>query len=234
MYKIFPEKALAYVISLLTVGVLLLVEFTTHAFGIKIKMLAVPGIVWLLLVGLAFNPIWRFLWRWSAKLPLIPDFNKVIFPDLNGTWTMRLESNWSRQEQLLESALGHSRSLDMLNCDAQELAPLKEMKLQAEIEQSWWSIKITVTNPKGDSPIKESKTYMVNPSRKTDRMPASLCYFYDQTNETDNVADDPVFNAAACLIYNEKANALEGTFWTTRMWRRAVNTAGRIVLSRGE
>ena len=107
-----------------------------------------------------------------------------------------------------------------------------QVGLKAEIEQSWWSIKITVTNPRQDTPIKESQTNIVILRKKSEGQPSSLCYFYDQTNDTDNQADDPEFSASACLSYDYKRDILEGTFWTERQWRRAMNTAGRLTLKR--
>ncbi|MBL4859164.1 MAG: hypothetical protein JKY36_08260 [Erythrobacter sp.] len=232
MYRIFPARSFAYLVAMLAVGVFLAIELVTDAFGIEVRILAIPGIVWGILLALSFNPIWRPVWAFTKSVPWLPDLNEKVFPDLNGEWDMKLESNWSRQEQLLDAACEGSKTFDPRTCDADELAPLKSMNLKAAIEQSWWSIKITVTNLAADSPIKESKTFIVMPRRKTANEPASLCYFYDQTNDTDNQADDPVFSAAACLTYSGDRDRLEGTFWTARQWRRAINTAGRMVLTR--
>ena len=232
MYKIFPAKSFAYLIALLAVGVFLAIELATDAFGIEVRILAIPGIVWVLLLGLTFNPVWRWVWARSKAISWLPDLNDKVFPDLNGEWEMLLESNWSRQEQLLDAAGDRRKSFDPRTCGENELAPLKPMTLKAEIAQSWWSIKMTVTNPAADSPIKESNTFIVMPRKKTENAPPSLCYFYDQTNDTDNQADDPVFCAAACLAYELKSDLLEGTFWTARQWRRAINTAGKITLTR--
>lgn len=232
MYRIFPARSFAYLVAMLTMGVFLIIELATDAFGIEVRILAIPGIVWGILLVLSFNPGWRPVWAFTKGVSWLPDLNDIVFPDLNGEWNMRLESNWSRQEQLLDAASDNRRSFDPRTCKEDELAPLKSMNLKAEIEQSWWNINITVKNPTADSPIKESKTFVVMPRKKTVNEPSSLCYFYDQTNDTDNQADDPVFSAAACLTYNAKEDCLEGTFWTARQWRRAINTAGKIVLTR--
>ncbi|WP_067739226.1 hypothetical protein [Novosphingobium naphthalenivorans] len=233
MHKIFPVRSFAYLISVLTLGIFLIIELATNAFGLEVRLLAIPGIVWALMIALSFNPIWRAVWKLSKKVAFLPDLNVAVFPDLNGTWDMQLESNWSRQEQLLEASTDRRKSFDIRKCDAEELAPLMSMTLRAEIEQNWWSIKMTVTNPNQDSPIKESKTYIAIPRKKSEHTPASLCYFYDQTNETDSLSDDPIFSAAACLSYDEGRDRLEGTFWTARQWRRAINTAGKLTLIRG-
>lgn len=232
MYRIFPAKSFAYLVALLAVGVFLFIELVTDAFGIEVRVLAIPGIVWVLLLALTFNPVWRWFWARSREISWLPDLNDKVFPDLNGEWEVLLESNWSRQEQLLVAAADRRKSFDPRTCNAAALAPLKQMILKAEIAQSWWSIKMTVTNPAADSPMKESNTYIVMPRKKTENAPPSLCYFYDQTNDTDNQADDPVFSAAACITYDLKSNTLEGTFWTARQWRRAINTAGKITITK--
>lgn len=231
MYRIYPVKSLVFLIALVTLFVFLAIEVLTNAFGIEIRLLAIPSIVWLIMLALTINPIWRFLWKCSEKISFL-NLNNRVFPDLNGKWDVILESNWSRQEQILDAALHKQQSFDIRTCGVDDLKPLLKMQLLAEIEQSWWSIKITVTNPKQDSPIKKSQTYIVNPRKKGEREPASLCYFYDQENDTDNLADDPIFSAAACLSYDEASDCLEGTFWTARQWRRAINTAGRLTLKR--
>lgn len=232
MYRIFPAKSLAYLVALLAVGVFLGIELATDAFEIRIRTLAIPGIVWVVLLSLTFNPFWRWVWARSKAISFLPDLNDKVFPDLNGEWEMVLESNWSRQEQLLNAAGDRREAFDPRTCNSDDLAPLKRMTLKAKIAQSWWSIKMTVTNPAANSPIKESSTYIVMPRKKTENRLPSLCYFYDQTNDTDNQADDVVFSAAACLTYELKKDTLEGTFWTARQWRRAINTAGKITLTR--
>ena len=232
MYKIFPIKSLIYLISVVALTTYMGAELVKSAFEFEVRLFAIPGIIWIILLAMALNPIWRTLWKLSAKVPFIPDLNDKVFPDLNGEWDMVLESNWSRQEQILAAARDGRRSFDIKTCNQDDLEPLLQIKLKAKIEQSWWSIKITAANPQQDTPIKESQTYIINPSKKADNRRASLCYFYDQTNDTDNQADDPVFSASACISYDHKTGSLEGTFWTARQWRRAINTAGRIILTR--
>ena len=232
MYRIFPVKALIYAAALLAVGVFLVIEFATSAFGIEVRRLAIPSIVWAICVALTWNPIWRSVWALTKKVSWLPDLGDHVFPDLNGKWTMALRSNWSRQMQLLDAAADRRRSFDPRICDANDLADLMSVSLVAEIKQSWWSIKITVTNPRADTPIKESKSYIVMPRKRSETERPSLCYFYNQQNDTDNQADDPSFDASACLFYDIEKDQLEGTFWTARQWRRAINTAGTLTLDR--
>ena len=232
MYRIFPVKALIYAAALLAVGVFLAIEYATSAFRIEVRWLAIPSIVWAICVGLTWNPVWRWVWAVSKQLSWMPDLGHHVFPDLNGRWAMTLRSNWSRQLQLLDAAADRRRSFDARLCDANELADLLPVSLIAEIKQSWWSIKITVTNPRADSPIKESTSYIVMPRKGSEAERPSICYFYKQQNDTDNQADDLSFDAAACLFYDIEKDQLEGTFWTARQWRRAINTAGTLTLDR--
>ena len=232
MYRIFPVKALIYAAALLAVGVFLAIELATSAFDIEVRRLAIPSIVWAICVALTWNPIWRWVWAVSKKVGWLPDLGHHVFPDLNGKWAMTLRSNWSRQMQLLDAAADRRRSFDPRTCEADELAELLPVSLVAEIEQSWWSIKITVTNPRADTPIKNSTTYIVMPRKRSETERPSLCYFYSQQNDTDNQADDLSFDAAACLFYDNEKDQLEGTFWTARQWRRSINTAGALTLDR--
>jgi len=215
MYRIFPVKALIYAAALLAVGVFLAIELATSAFDIEIRRLAIPSIVWATCVALTWNPIWRWVWAVSKRVGWLPDLGHLVFPDLNGKWAMTLRSNWSRPMQLLDAAADRRRRFD-----------------PPEIEQSWWSIKITVTNPRADTPIKNSTSYIVMPRKRSETERPSLCYFYCQQNDTDNQADDLSFDAAACLFYDNEKDQLEGTFWTARQWRRAINTAGTLTLDR--
>jgi|TARA_Y100000815_G_scaffold256499_1_gene264204 hypothetical protein len=232
MYRIFPVKALIYAAALLAVGVFLAIELVTSAFDIEVRRLAIPSLVWALCVALTLNPIWRWVWSVSKRFSWLPDLGYHLFPDLNGEWEMTLRSNWSRQMQLLDAAADRRRSFDPRTCEAGELAELLEVSLVAEIEQSWWSIKITVTNPLADTPIKRSTSFIVMPRKRSETQRPSLCYFYNQKNDTDNQADDLSFDAAACMFYDNEKDQLEGTFWTARQWRRAINTAGTLTLNR--
>lgn len=232
MYRIFPVKALIYAAALLAVGVFLAIELATSAFRIEVRWLAIPSIVWAICVALTLNPIWRWVWAVSKRVSWLPDLGRHVFPDLNGKWAMMLRSNWSRQMQLLDAAADRRRSFDPRICEADDLADLLPVSLVAEIKQSWWSITITVTNPRADTPIKESTSYIVIPRKGSETARPSICYFYSQQNDTDNQADDLNFDAAACLFYDIEKDQLEGTFWTARQWRRAINTAGTLTLDR--
>ena len=173
---------------------------------------------------MTWSPIWRGVWR---RVPALREW----FPDLNGEWDVELCSNWPRQLQLIEMANGR-KGFDIRTCDEKQLAELPAIKLKAQIRQTWWSIEMTMQNPTMDTPIEGSETIAVEPFPAKGLQPATICYFYKQRNQTSNVADDTEFYGAARLTYNLKADTLSGLTWTSRMWPRAMNTAGPITFRR--
>lgn len=228
MYKVFEIKSLVVLLVWLTIGVSMVFDLVTDVLGLSLRMSFIPLAVWGVISTVAFNPVWRFFWK------RIPILEKWAFPDLNGFWDVELKTNWSRQEQLMFAAKSKRSSFDILACDEDDLTALGSMHLRAEIYQNWLFIKIRIWNPAKDSPIKESKTSAVIPAKSGTMKAPSLCYFYDQTNETENLKDDVLFEGAACLEYNFETRCMSGTYWTARTWQRAVNTAGRIYYTRRE
>ncbi|MXO69026.1 hypothetical protein GRI72_09335 [Altererythrobacter marinus] len=232
MYRIFDSKVIFLAIAWLSLGFVFLYDLVdglleaVDATGVHLRWTAIPMVAWVFVNLLAAKPVWRFLWR---RFPVL---EKWIYPDLNGAWDVKLESNWSRQEQLFLAAKGETPSFDIKHCDPAELEDLLVVNLKAEIEQSWWKIELKLWNPQGDTPIKSSETIDARPIRAKGFAPAQLCYFFDQQNDTDNIADDVRFAGAACLKYDSSSRSLEGSFWTSRVWPRALNTAGKLHFSR--
>lgn len=199
------------------------------AWHVELRLFAIPGLSWLLLNVLLWNPIWRFLWK---KCPMLEE---KIFPDLNGIWDVELCSNWPRQQQLLAASLSPDISLDMLKCPESELSPLKPLFLKAKITQTWWKIEMSMWNPEEDTPIDSSNTIVVEPFRQGGHKRPGICYFYKQINKsTKDVTDDTEFYGSARLLYDPGSKKLKGLAWTARMWTRAINTAGEITFARAE
>jgi len=174
---------------------------------------------------LLLNPIWRFFWK------VIPPLRRW-FPDLNGSWDVKLESNWARHKQVIAAAKSEIPAIDIQTCPEEELAPLTPISLRAEIRQTWWSFEMRLTNPRTDSPLKRSDVIILEPFAGKGLRPPTVCYFYKQENATDNVSDDNEFFGAARLTYDADCDRLEGVAWTARMWRRAMNTAAAISFTR--
>lgn len=226
MYRIFPKKFVFISTAWIAIGVYVLFELLGGVIYSGLRISAVPATAWMLTYLLLLNPVWRFFWK------KFPSLNRLIFPDLNGKWRVELHSNWPRQLQLLEAAQSKTKSIDMRGCDEAELAKLVPMLLEAEISQSWWSFEMKLRNPKGDTPIKKSLSITIDPFRGDSLHNHGICYIYKQENDTDNVSDDNEFYGAARLEYDLEQDQLEGLVWTSRMWKRAMNTASKAVFTR--
>lgn len=168
------------------------------------------------------TPAWRLIWR------AIPQLNDWVFPDLNGEWDVEVCSNWPRIDRLLKSAAGEEAPIDMRLGDVSNLPPLMPNKMRARITQSWAHIHIYFWNPNGNTPIKDSDTFVVEPIRGTEKSRPSLSYLFKQQSETDEVSDDPVFFGAATLDIQPGHKLMEGKMWSNRMWRRGMNTAASL------
>ncbi|TCV75938.1 hypothetical protein [Neorhizobium sp. S3-V5DH] len=226
MYRILSKQMMFVGFGWLIVGLFSLAYSLPNILSVELRASSIPGVAWLLLNALLWNPVWRWFWR---KFPIL---GKLIFPDLNGRWRVELASNWPRQQQLLDAAASKSVVLDMRQCSSDQLAPLTPVVLEAEITQTWWSFEMKMWNPKGNTPIDRSDTISVDPFPKKGLLAPGICYFYKQVNATDNVSDDNEFYGAARLEYDGSKDQLSGLAWTARMWRRAMNTAGPVTFKR--
>ncbi len=128
----------------------------------------------------------------------------------------------------MKAASGQTQPIDIQTCPESDLVPLAPIILRAEIRQTWWTFEMRLTNPRLDSPIKNSNVIVLEPFAGKGLQPPTICYFYKQENSSDNVSDDTEFYGAARLSYNSDTDSLEGTAWTARMWRRAMNTAAAV------
>lgn len=158
--------------------------------------------------------------------------NRWFYPDLSGEWVVELESNFSRIEAVLDAAMDSKVALDMRLCPASTLPPLQVSQLRAKITQSWVGMDMEVWNPEGNGPIKQSDTIIVEPFRGRQGK-HGLAYIFEQQNETDAPSDTSCFKGAAWIVRDrEDPNVLHGRMWNDRMWRRGMNTAANVRLTR--
>lgn len=223
MYRILSKKLIVTAIAQLGIGVFLLLE---ASFNAEFRVGFVAFLAWAILNALALSPIWRRVWRW------FPILSEKVFPDLNGEWNVVLNSNWPRIEQLLDAAKSDKNALDMGSCSDGMLMPLGSLTLRAKIRQTWFGLEMRLSNPEQNSPIQDSETIVVEPTAPNGLRRPGICYLYRQRNQTDALTDDGVFDGAARLEYDSESDSLEGHFWTNRMWRRGMCTAGTITFTR--
>lgn len=227
MYKVIPHKILFMIVAWLIFGLVLAINsFNEMLDAHWFRPTQAIAIGWLIISGLAWNPVWRFFWRKFPKL------NQLIFPDLNGTWDVEMASNWSIHRQVADAAAGKSPPIDIEKCPEGDLSALQLVPLKAEISQTWFSIDITIRNPRHDTPIKRSDVISADPFGAVKLKPSGLFYFFKQQNDRARLADETEFYGAARVEYNPDTDTLSGLFWTARMWDRALNTAGEIIYRR--
>ncbi|MBN8818700.1 MAG: hypothetical protein J0I80_08265 [Sphingomonas sp.] len=225
LHPLFFVVPAAWLAILLLLG-LNAVTPTLEAFGLA------PNFRWVVLVvqallGLLFlTPLWRIVWK------IVPGLNRWFYPDLAGEWHVEVESNFSRIEALLDAAADQSASIDLRYCPAAMLPPLQRGLMRAKIKQSWVRMDMELWDPANEGPIKRSETIVVDPFRGS-QGEHGLGYIFDQENDTDTPSDAACFRGAAWIIRDQNdPNILHGRMWNDRMWRRGMNTAANIKLTR--
>lgn len=229
MFKIYPPTFFLVPVAWLTATILsalnVLTPFLT-SLGLTPKTSWAIFVVQAVITVIFVTPLWRVAWRWFPKL------NELIYPDLNGEWVVEGHTNWPRIDALLRSANGEAPPLDIRHADDAELPPLGPTIMRARITQSWLEISMTLWNPTGQGPIKESKTCVTEPFRGKEGR-HGLSYIFEQENATKVVSDDRVFKGAAWLVRDrDDPDLLCGHMWSDRMWRRGMNTAAEIKFKR--
>ena len=192
------------------------------------RMVAI--IIWGLFAAVIVLPGWRLIW----KLPLGIGswFGKRIFPDLNGEWSVSIQSNWPIVEKLKAAAVSREVTFDLVK---DKIPDLKEATFDVKIKQSWFRTDVEFL-PNNKTPLLSSKTISVE-FLKSENGTKSIAWLYEQTNKQDNtqrlaVTDQPKFFGAAVLTVNEDASEIQGQYWQNRSWDQGLNAAGLIVLKR--
>lgn len=229
MFKMLPPTFLAVPVAWLAIFLLIglnAVSPSLKAIGLSPTnswvVLVIQGVVALFFL----TPAWKLFWK------LVPPLNRWFYPDLSGEWIVELESNFSRIEAILDAAMDPEVTLDMRLCPSDALPPLQTSRLRAKITQGWVSMDMEVWNPDGDGPIKQSDTIVVEPFRGRQGK-HGLAYIFEQQNETDTPSDTNCFKGAAWIVRDrEDPNVLHGRMWNDRMWRRGMNTAANVRLTR--
>lgn len=171
-----------------------------------------------LLVLLLWNPVWRRLWEW------FPLLGKLIYPDLNGEWDVRFQTNWPVVEKLMQSARRDIPRFDVLEDPKPEL---DQIALRAKIYQSWTKMRVELYGNEG-----RSEELIVVPRRASEGARHRLICVFQQTNRTHSATDAASFWGACTLEIYEVGRAMEGTYWTNRLWHRGLNTAGLVTFSK--
>lgn len=175
-----------------------------------------------------WNPVWRFFW----KLPLIGALlADKFFPDINGDWKITVESNWPTVDAMRQAARDNSSDrFDVLDENA-TFPSLSKYKFNGRIEQSWRSTSLEIfPNPAG--PLNDSRTLAVDLIQGTDSEPKRIAWVFRQTNKAQIEATDEDNFLGAALLRVISKDELDGYYWNNRSWRKGLNAAGLIKMTR--
>jgi hypothetical protein len=226
MYQVLGPKILVGAGCWLAVSIVLIAGHLSVPVNARIVVAAVDVI---LLIGLT-NPVWRFFWNSTG--PLGRWLSKKIYPDLNGTYDVVLESNWPVVKRMLDASRKDAERFDPFNLD-QPAPDLQRVELEATIEQSWFEICMRMYPKAAGAVIKSSRTLVTVPLSSTPTKDKELVYLFEQANEQRAPTDDERFYGAARLVIDPVVpGRLSGEYWNNRSWRRGVNAAGRLTLTR--
>lgn len=148
---------------------------------------------------------WRIFWL----IPVIKNvLNKNVCPDLNGTWSGTIESNF-------------------LNENGERT--IKDVELVVKADFFGFSITQRSLDDYQNSKVVQSEIH------KDPRTGVFyISYIFEGDVPIPEESDDRVFDGAGKLEVCFKENAIQllGTYWTNRAWQRRKNTAGKIKLIR--
>lgn len=191
----------------------------------------VAGVIWGILAVMIVLPGWRLLWK--VPLGVGAWFSNRVFPDLNGSWTVTIQSNWPIVDKLKEAAQSADQTFDPF--EDNELPELLEESFNVKIKQSWFRTNVEFL-PNNESPLLESRTISVE-FFKAENGAKSIAWIFEQENKQDNtrrlaVTDQPKFFGSAVLTVNDDISKIRGQYWQNRSWDRGLNAAGWIVFTR--
>lgn len=227
MYQVLGPK---FIVSLAAWAAISIVSMF-GALELPISFRIVVAIVDTLILSVFFSdPVWRFIW--SRTGPLGRWLSKSIYPDLNGTYDVVLESNWPIVKRMLDASRKEAEPFDPFSLD-QEAPALLTVELEAVIEQTWFDINMWMYPKAPGAVIKRSNTLATIPIKGRERTEKELIYVFEQENDSRAPTDDPSHEGAGRLKINrEDHKILSGEYWNNRAWQRGVNAAGRLRLIR--
>ncbi|HEY0027671.1 MAG TPA: hypothetical protein VGC35_07360 [Allosphingosinicella sp.] len=225
MYATVPLPALLKAsgfVVLAVFAVLLLISGLPDTSSNWLRRFTLTLTVASLAIAVIFGPtspkwaIWRWVW-W-----LFPILNETLFPDLNGTWVGKGQSNWSRVKHLRDSA-SSSRKIDPERIDE---VLLTDFEIALFIKASLFDLKILgkLRNTNSTSYSKSARVSKGGDDK------FRLDYSYDQQTREIAASDESNHEGAASLVVEQCNRRLVGRYWTRRMWHIGLNTAGNFDL----
>ena len=227
MYQVLGPRVLVALAAWLALSIFIL----AGAFGVLLSLQAIVAIVdVLILTILTSNYCWRFIWNWTG--PLGRWLSRLIYPDLNGTYDVVIESNWPIVKKMLDASRTKGKLFDPFSLDRPNV-DLLELKLEAKIKQTWFAISMSIYSNDDEAVIGRSKTLATIPAKIGVEGEKVLIYIFEQENKSRPPTDDPYHEGTGLLrIDPGNHRILIGEYWNNRAWHRGINTAGKIRLTR--
>lgn len=227
MYQVLGPKIIVGVASWIAASIFVVLGYFSIPVSARIAVALVDAFLFFVIFA---NWVWRPLWNKTGRLGLV--LADKIYPDLNGTYDVVLESNWPIVKRTLDASRKEAERFDPFSLD-QEPPALLRLELEATIEQSWFDIRMRMYPKNTDAVIKSSRTLATIPLSATHSNDKELIYMFEQENENRAPTDEERFCGAARLVIDPaNPRRLSGAYWNNRMWQRGVNAAGRITLSK--
>lgn len=206
MWNVLPKFFLVKTIfsTFFLLIVVIIFSNTKNDFAEAIQLSSVCTLGFLFFIFTLAKWLWKPLW----KIPKIGNIlNRNICPDLNGSWTGRIESSFVVN--------GSRTSKDVI----------------VEIKADFFGFTITLRSADNYSTSKvvQSEIYK-DPRTGT----FYISYIFQAEVHLPEASDDKCFEGAARLeviFLEDNKLELQGTYWTNRAWQRNQNTAGMILLS---
>ena len=219
MYKILDRSALIYLaiifVGLGFVATWLIVWPETMTEWIRV-VFTLPAAVGMLTFAIGGTRAWRWIWK---KFPVL---NMQVFPDLNGVWKTEMASN-------IKAIAEYHPELIELDTAKINSVILGEFK----IKQNWFGINIRFD---GEDDYSNSDTIFVLPQRDKETGRLYLTYVFRNLTPDNAASDEQTHMGAARVEISDRDGfrVMRGYYWTNRNWKRGLNTAGSITVTKSE
>lgn len=163
----------------------------------------------MLLGAVAASPLWRAVW-WVIR-PL----NRWVFPDLNGEWSVTMDSN------IAQIAKAHPQLKSAAN--------KAKVTGTITIRQNLFGIVMIF---RGDDGYSNSETTFVKLVKDNISGRFRLIYVFENETPSARPSDEQRhFGAGRTeVLWVDGSLKIDGEYWTNRMWRQGMNTAGTVTM----
>lgn len=186
-------------------AIISLVVITSYAlFGVTLTSTINSILLGFLLIFVIGKTILILIRKLPKEIHLM--FYKSIFPDINGTWSGSISSNWEQNATQTNKQVSVAIKHDLF---------------------------ITTMSFISEDGLTSSELVMSKIERDTRLNKFKLYYLFDALTPQHEKTDERSHHGAACLTINfdKEPPEMNGTYWTDRNWRTNQNTAGEIHLS---